>query len=66
MSRRRDVLAEVALFPKPERPASTSRRVLTRWRHEVEIFSRTNRCLVALRELYRGSFSDQLHFYTEG
>ena len=60
MARRRDVLAEVALFMKPERPSSSSRRVLSRWRHEVEIFGRANRALLALRDLYHGTFSDDL------
>ena len=60
MARRRDVLAEVALFMKPERPSSSSRRVLSRWRCEVEIFGRANRALLALRDLYHGTFSDDL------
>ena len=60
MSRRRDVLSEVVLFPRPERPSSASRRVLSRWSEELEILGRANRCLLALQQLYRGSLDDGL------
>ncbi|CAK0797355.1 unnamed protein product [Prorocentrum cordatum] len=60
MSRRRDILSEVVLFARPERPSSTSRRVLARWKEEVETLGRANRTLLALRQLYRGSLDDSL------
>ncbi|CAK0856436.1 unnamed protein product [Prorocentrum cordatum] len=60
MSRRRDILSEVVLFARPERPASTSRRVLSRWKEEMELVETANRSLLALRQLYRGSLDDSL------
>eukprot|EP00959_Pyramimonas_sp_CCMP1952_P117393 2454094-Pyramimonas_sp.AAC.1 len=60
MSRRRDILSEVVLFARPERPSSTSRRALARWKEEVETLGRANRTLLALRQLYRGSLDDSL------
>ncbi|CAK0828932.1 unnamed protein product [Prorocentrum cordatum] len=50
----------VVLFARPERPASTSRRVLSRWKEEMELVETANRSLLALRQLYRGSLDDSL------
>ncbi|CAK0805132.1 unnamed protein product, partial [Prorocentrum cordatum] len=50
----------VVLFARPERPASTSRRVLSRWKEEMELVDTANRSLLALRQLYRGSLGDSL------
>ena len=60
MSRRRDVLSEVVLFPKPERPITSSRRVLSRWRQEVDLVGRANSCLLGVRQLYHGVFTNEL------
>ncbi|CAK0805123.1 unnamed protein product [Prorocentrum cordatum] len=50
----------VVLFARLERPASTSRRVLSRWKEEMELVDTANRSLLALRQLYRGSLGDSL------
>ncbi|CAK0897485.1 unnamed protein product, partial [Prorocentrum cordatum] len=48
------------LSARPERPASTSRRALSRWKEEMELAETANRSLLALRQLYRGSLDDSL------
>ena len=50
----------MALHPRPARPSSSSRRVLGRWKQEIEIADRANRALLALRQLYRGTLDDSL------
>ena len=44
----------------PPRPQGTSKRVQTRWKDTCYIYERCNRALVALKELVRGVFTDQL------
>ncbi|CAK0869509.1 unnamed protein product, partial [Prorocentrum cordatum] len=41
-------------------PTSSSRRVLSRWREELDVAQRANRCLLGLRQLYRGTLGDEL------
>ncbi|CAK0860440.1 unnamed protein product [Prorocentrum cordatum] len=53
-------LMKVVLFARPERPASSSRRVFSRWKEEMELVETANRSLLALRQLYRGSLDDGL------